>query len=30
MARFDIATGRYVHLPIDGHDYRVYSSDTSR
>jgi pimeloyl-ACP methyl ester carboxylesterase len=24
MARFDAATGRYIHLAIDGVDYRVY------
>jgi len=28
MARFDTATGRYVHLPIDGHDYRVYFEES--
>ena len=24
MARFDAATGRYVHLTIDGMQYRIY------
>jgi hypothetical protein len=24
MARFDVATGRYVYLAIDGVEYRVY------
>src|SRR5438552_17357698 len=27
MARFDRATGRYVHLTIDGHEYRVYCEE---
>lgn len=28
MARFDRATGRYVHLGIDGADYRVYFEES--
>jgi pimeloyl-ACP methyl ester carboxylesterase len=28
MARFDRATGRYVHLTIDGREYRVYFEES--
>ena len=30
MARFDSAVGRYVHLPIDGVEYRVYFEEAGR
>jgi hypothetical protein len=28
MARFDAAVGRYIYLPIDGIEYRVYFEET--
>jgi pimeloyl-ACP methyl ester carboxylesterase len=30
MARFDVQTGRYLFLPMDGIEYRVYYEETGR